>query len=118
MALTLNTNIVPTWYTLSSDEDDAAPAKFKLKPLDGEQYIEVFAESEMSRNGDIKLNGLGLKLALRYGVVGWENIDDERGKAIKFSIHNIKKFPMEVLSELATEVVNRSTPDEDELKNS
>jgi len=118
MALTINTNISPAWYVLESEVNDELPAKFKIKPLDGEQYIEVFAEGEVTRLGDLKLNGLGLKMALRYGLTGWENINDANNKPIKFSTHNIRKLPMEVLSELASEVINRSTPSEDEIKNS
>lgn len=118
MAITLQTKITPQWYTIESEVEEDQPAKFKIKPLDGEQYMEIFAEGEMTRNGDLKLTGLGLKMAVRHGVVGWENIFDESGKVLKFSTHNLKKLPMEILSELASEVVNRSSPDEVESKNS
>ena len=118
MALTLQTKIASSFYILSGQEDEEQPAKIKIKPLDGEQYLEVFAESDQTRGGDLKLTGLGLKLALRHGIIGWENIFGENGKRIKFSPHNVKMLPMEVLAEVASEIVNRSSPDEDELKNS
>lgn len=118
MALTLQKKVASAFHTLSGQEDEEQKAKVKLKPLDGEQYMEVFTEAEQTRTGDLKLTGLGLKLALRYGIIGWENILDESGKKLKFSPHSIKMLPMEVLSELASEIINRSSPDEEELKNS
>lgn len=118
MALTLHTKVASGWYILSDQEGDEQPAKIKIKPLDGEQYMEVFAESEQTRGLELKLTGLGLKLTLRYGIIGWENIFDEKGKKLKFSPHNIKMLPMEVLAELSSEIINRSSPDEEELKNS
>lgn len=118
MALTLQTKVASGFYILSDQEGEEQPAKIKIKPLNGEQYMEVFTESEQSRNGDLKLTGLGMKMALRYGIIGWENIFDENNKKVKFSPHNIKMLPMVVLAEVASEIINRSTPDEEELKNS
>ena len=111
-------NMSPDWYTPESEEDEEKPSKFKIKPLNGEQFMEVVADSETDRSGDIRLNGRGLKLALRYGIIDWENIEKENGIPLKFSVHNLKLLPMEVLSDLASEIVNRSAMEDDETKNS
>ena len=118
MALHLQKKVASSWYVLSNQDGEEQPAKIKIKPLDGEQYMEVFTESEQTRGGDLKLTGLGLKMTLRYGVIGWDNIFDENGKVLKFSPHNMKKLPMEVLAEVSSEIINISSPDEDETKNS
>lgn len=118
MALHLQKKIASSWYTLADQKDEEQPAKIKIKPLDGEQYMEVFAESEQTRSGDLKLTGLGLKMTIRYGIIGWDNIFDSNGKKLKYSPHNIKQLPMEVLSEVASQIMDISSPDEEESKNS
>lgn len=118
MALTIQNKVASSWYILSDQEGEDLPAKIKIKPLDGEQYMEVFTESEKTRSGDMKLTGLGLKMTIHYGIIGWENILDEAGKKIKFSQHNLKMLPMEVLFEVSSKIISISTPDEDETKNS
>ena len=118
MAITIDTKVAATWYTPESQEGDDKPASFKLKPLIGEDHMSVFAETEADRRGDLKLTSIGLKSAIHQGVVGWKNIFDENGKPMKFNKFNLSRIPMEILSDLAAEIVNRSTLGDEDEKNS
>jgi hypothetical protein len=117
MALTIDTKVISSWYLPDSQKDEDKPAKFKLRPLVGETHMAVFAETDQDRNGELKLTGIGLKAAIHEGVVGWENISDANGKPLKFTKFNLRHLPMEILSDLAAEIVNRSSATEEEEKN-
>jgi len=95
---------VPTWYTPAGQ--DGIVTRFKLKPLDGEEYGDV-AEHFSFEDGMLKLSNQGMKNALAHGLVGWENFTTEAG-AIDFSQAYFKTIPYYVRQDLAREIVLRS----------
>ena len=115
MTIQAITNLVADWYTPKSQLDDPEPTRFKLKPLDGQQYMNVMVESRDDGAGNPQLTPAGFNSALQQGVVGWENLMDG-SRPVPFNKRGLGVVPMEILLELATEIVNRSTPDDDEKK--
>ena len=107
MAINAITKIAADWYTPESEREEENPTRFKIQPLNGLQHMEVL--NDLYKSGPFN--------ALRYGLVGWENFSDENGKEIKFSAKNIERIPPLLLSELSTEIVNRSELGEDATKN-
>lgn len=119
MAIKAISTIKPDWYTPQCEEGEDEPTRFKLKPLDGTQYLDVMSEVTTSLDGDIQVTGRGLKLAAKWGVVGWENFSDpETGKEIKYSAVNVPRVPPVILSELVGVILERSELGEDQTKNS
>jgi len=108
--------IAPSWYVLEDERDDEQPTRFKVQPLSSIQYLELTSEAEEDKQGDMSLTGRGLIMAAKYGLVGWENFYDERGKPVKFSPHNIAMVPPLALAELAGEILTISSPDDAEKK--
>jgi len=118
MAISTVKKLPPFKYTPESEQGEDLPASFRIGQLNGEQYLEVMAASGIDENGDPKISGSAMKLALRFAVLGWENVTNEDGKIIKFSYNNLKNLPVDLLMELVGEIFARSNVDGDESKNS
>lgn len=118
MAISAVRKLAPINYTPESEEGGDQPSTFKLGQLNGEQYLEVMAASSIDEDGQPKLSGAAMKLALRHGVIGWSGVYDADDKPLKFSYNNLKTLPVELLMELVAEVFTRSSVDGEELKNS
>lgn len=110
MAITAMTGLVPEWFTPAQPESDR-PTRVKIRPLTGLENLEVSAEIGGGRIGDAQ------KIALRFGVVDWENVDDERGNPLPFSLENLKLLPVNVLSEIAIRIIRGSKMDDEKAKN-
>ncbi len=104
-------NLSPDWFTPDSEKDETMPTRFKIKPLDGEQYMSVMLETKTDPDGNLSLSSAGMNMALKYGLVGWENFDTPFSKA------NFGKIPAIVLISIASEIVNRSTLGGEQEKN-
>lgn len=117
MAITAISKLTAEDYIAQSDREDESPTRFRLRPLNGLQYMEVISELSRGDDGQLRISGKGMKLALQYGLVGWSNFRDSDGKEIKFNPVNVEKIPPVILSELAGEIINRSEIGEDERKN-
>jgi len=116
MAIRAN-NLVPAWFTPESEKESDNPARFLLKPLDGEEYLELITELGEKEEGGMTISGKGLKLAIRYGLAGWENFNDAGGTPLKFSRGNIGLLPVYILVDLAQEIANRSAVSGEQEKN-
>lgn len=103
-------------YTLQHQEGEPNAAVFRLKPLDGFEYMEVMTELVRTETG-ARFTGKGLGIAVKYGLVGWENFPSH-DNPLPFNTGNIKKIHGIYLSELADKIINMSVPDEDTVKNS
>lgn len=110
MAITALTGLAPEWYTPLQPEGDRV-TRFKLKPLNGLQNLEVSSEIGSGRVGEAQ------KLALKYGLIDWENLDDENGRAISFSFDKIQLLPVDVLSDISVRIIRGSRLDENASKN-
>jgi hypothetical protein len=118
MPITAISNLTPEWYTPECEKGVDDPTRFKLKPLDGKEYMEIMSEFRREESGEFTISSRGLHAALKYGLVGWENFMDSHGKDVKYSPHNLGKVPPIILQELAGEIINRSELGETERKNS
>jgi hypothetical protein len=105
-------------YIPISEREDAQPLTFKLKPLDGLQYLEISSDSKTDAEGNMYLTGSAYKLAAMYGIVTWNNFYDANGAEVKFSRNNIKSIPVNTLYELVGEILRASSLDGEQQKNS
>ena len=103
-------NLMIADYTPHSDRDAEVQTVFKLRPLNGMQHMEVLREFEVDPDDKKKgsISTKGLMIALRHGLVGWENFNDSAGSPIAFTRDNIGLIPPFILHEIAIEISNRS----------
>ena len=92
---------------LDKDLDDAEKTTWILKPLDGLQHADVMSTGLVN-----------YRLALSFGLVDWQNLKDQNGRAVKFSQDSFKDIPAEYLVDIASEIVDRSELKDEQRKNS
>lgn len=106
----------PDWYTPKDEEAAPNPARFKLRGLDGNQLGYVAPEMRLDERGQlVGLSGKGTELALAYGLLDWEGIENDRGP-VAFAPGNFALLPYDLRAELAVQVLVRSAPSEAEKK--
>lgn len=106
-----------SWWTPPSQKDDPNPTRFKLKGLDGTQNGYVAPELQIDEHGRVRgISGKGIELALTYGLIDWENFENDKGP-VKFNRANFGLIPYDLRVDIALEVLVRSAPDEDARKN-
>jgi len=115
MAITANRQMTATWYTPPSQEGGDAPARFKVKPLTGAQSLEVHDDFDANRG---RFMARGLRLAMRYGLVDWENVKDEQGKDLDCTAENFTYLPALIQSELGNHIIDLELLGAEEEKNS
>lgn len=118
MAIITANPVASRWYTPASQEGEESPAKFKIRPLDGEQLSEAMYQAKITENGGIELHPDGMRSALRNGLIDWQNVMDTDGNEIPFSRTAIRLLPWTERLDLAGEIINISFMTEDEEKNS
>lgn len=110
MAIKAISKLTEEWYTPEDQrglDESERPARFKIKPLNGIQSAELI--NELRQDGDkMFFTKTGLKLALNYGLVGWENIDID-GQDLNYSVANMSRIPATYLHEVAGEILEKST---------
>ncbi len=134
MATEARTGLVADWFT-PVDQRDALtdpdepetetnpivkvekPTRYRLKPLDGLQFMEIMTHGEHTADGAFVPTHLGRVLTLRYGLKDWENLD-HKGKPDKFSIAAMHHAPGGHLIECANRIIEVSAPGADDAKNS
>ena len=107
MSITLTSTLTPIWFTPQSQIDVDQPAEFKLKPLSGQQMLEVLCGPTPD-----------LMLAIQHGLKDWKGIQDTHGKALPFKLSKASMLPALLLSELANEIISLSQLGETDTKNS
>jgi len=114
MAIRAITDFSETWFTPEDQQGEDTPARFKVRQLDGLQTTALF--SEMRMNGDqLALTAAGIRHAVNCGLVGWENIENEKGP-LEFKKQNLKFLPGEYHSLIASEITIKSMMQDDEQK--
>ena len=110
MATKALTGFTPTWFTPTDqrDKDIDRPTRYKLKPLDGIQFLEVAANGDTQADGTFMPNHKGRLLLLRNGIKGWENVVDHDDETLEFNIARIKFIPAPHLVECVNEILERS----------
>lgn len=94
------------------------PLTFMLRPLTGEQMVEVCEFAYLVGNDLVNLKPRGVMLACRYAISGWENWHGTDGKPVEFNAATVAKIPYEFLKVIAKEVLERNTMDKETRKNS
>lgn len=107
MAITVLTGLAEEWFTPEDERGEDTPTRFKIRPLNGMEFLEVMAEGEQVGDSFVT-NHAGRTLLLRRGLVDWENLLEENGRPLKFSVHNLAKIPANILAELSNEIMQRS----------
>ena len=115
--ITALSNIAAEFYTPTTEIDEENPTRFKLKPLNGIDYMNVITESGTNADGNFVLSASSGQRALKSGLVDWENFTFADGKDVKFSIHNFKLIPAEILAELIGQIMSISSTDASAEKN-
>ena len=101
--------IVPTWYTLESDE--TKETAFLLAPLTSAQRLNVIGVNAHDMLGET------IMLVVKTAVKDFKGITDETGKALEFSLTTLETLPTHVLMELSKEIMRTSALTETERKN-
>jgi hypothetical protein len=113
----------PFWYTPEVDKDNPTPTKFKIKGLNGTEIGYVAPEFILGdEHGNVGagtsvvgLTGKGLELCLKYGLLDWENFENDAGP-VAFSRANFHLVEYAIQAELAMQVVAASYPKREEKK--
>lgn len=118
MATNVQNKITPDWYVPEEEKDKADAARYRIRPLDGMEYLEVVPHMFVDADGYIRYDGKAMQILIRYGLEGWENhCDPETGKELEFSRDAVRRLPPLRLKMLAQEIANRSQLTEGERKN-
>jgi len=118
MSITAISGLTVQDYICAADKESDEPTTFKLKPLSGMHYMEIMAEVTDSGNGEQRISGNGLRLAIKHGLTGWDNFPDDNGKDLKFNSMNLQKIPPVELAELAGQILSISEVSGAQTKNS
>ena len=136
MARTARYSIVPFWYNmqgsaeenreaerllglkegeLEDPEEDPAPFEVQLKPLNGAELMKLSDHLVVSKLTDkVDYTSEGRALAVRMGLVGWRNINNDSGVPIPFTAETALEIltPGE-LKLIVVQILNRSNFSED-----
>jgi hypothetical protein len=105
----------PFWYTPVADQGEEHPTRFKIRGLNGTEVGYVGPEFILD-NGTISgLTGKGLEMTLKYGLLDWENFENDSGK-IAFNRANFGLIPYEVQAEIAMNIIAASYAKEEAKK--
>lgn len=117
MAIKAAAGLVEEWYTPVDEVGEDVPTRFKLRPLNQMDLLEVMSEGRVSDAGEFYPNHKGRTILLRKGLVDWEEFNDpDNDRPIKFTSTNFHRVPAATLGELANEIMVRSVLTEDEKK--
>lgn len=106
MAIKALNPFAPYWYTPREEEGAQNPTRFKLQGLNGEQmgYISPEFILDPQTKSITALSGKGIDIALTYGLVDWENFQNDAG-AVPFVRANFALIPHRLRGELAFQIV-------------
>lgn len=101
------------WFTPPGEEEEERPTRFKVKPLDSAQLDQALDRATYDEKGNIlDLSPQGKIMALRFGLIGWENFGD-----LKCNFTNHNKLPWPIRYQIAMHIINSSFVTEDDEKN-
>lgn len=119
MAIRAADPITPFWYTPDSEKNKENPTRFHLKPLNGVEMFEVRSRIRLE-DGQYVTTADCARTVLRAGLLGWENFCDGAGPVV-FDVadraRNVERIPFELVTDLFSAIVNRSTLAETVRKN-
>ena len=101
----LRTLRAPQWVQLTAGD----PARFQLKPLTGEERMELSQQVWLSPRV-LQMPVGDMFRAVRRSLIGWEGIvDDESGEPVPFSTEAIDLLPEGTIAVLVQQVHSLST---------
>lgn len=113
MSITALTGLVPEWYTPESETESDNPARFKVKPLDSKQMVEIQAYHKPEGG----ISPEGLYRSMEISILEWENVLGVNGKPLKCTRGNVKAIPIEIIAEVGAHAISISFLSEDDEKN-
>jgi hypothetical protein len=97
----------PEWLTPDGQDDDpAAITRFQVQGLTGSAQARLAPELVSLANGDLVLSAAAVGVLLRFGLVAWENFDDDTGP-IEFGTNataNQDRLPYKLQAYLAMRI--------------
>ena len=107
----------PFWYTPEADQGSENPTKFKIRGLNGSEigYVSPEFVIDDAQRMVTGMSGKGIDLTLRYGLLDWENFENDNGK-VKFSPNNFALIPHLTRVELAMQIIAASYVSDEEKK--
>lgn len=117
MALEINAGISPYWYIPESQKKEEQPARFKLAPLTQMALIDAMEDSFTDNDGKTRITGRGVRVALKAGLLEWENVTIG-GEKLPCIGTNFEKLPSPLLRELSNKLILDAMFGEQEAKNS
>lgn len=96
----------PVWFTPAGQEKDDKKTRFQLTGLNGIQQAELQPEMTVRDDGvNLDITPRGQALLLRYGLIGWENFDNNEGPiTFSFPDANQRQMPIALQTELGNEI--------------
>ena len=113
MSITALTGLVPEWFTPDSEKEKDDAARFKVKPLDSKQMVEI----QMFHRDSGGISPEGLYRAMEISILEWENVLGVNAKPLKCTRHNVKAIPIEIIAEVGAHAISISFLSEDDEKN-
>lgn len=113
-------HIVPFWHTPESEKDKDNPTRFHLKPLDGVELFAVRSMIKFDAEGNLITSPECARTVLRTGLLGWENFVNTSGPVVFDAVErtrNLAHLDFNMVSELFSAIINRSTLTETARKN-
>ena len=110
MAIKSQPSLAPWWYTPEQDEGEKM-TRFKIKPLNGLEKLDIAGELGSNRFSSAQ------KVALRLGLVDWENLDDPNGQPVDFKPENFQLLGVDLLADLAQVIIKGTVLSEEQTKN-
>jgi len=107
--------VAPCRYVPLDQREDDKPFALMLRPLTGEQLDHVL-EGAVNNGDRLQLTPKGIKAALNFGIVSWDNFENDDG-AVECKPANYGKLYWSDRQEIAGEIVNMSALSEDDKKN-
>jgi len=117
----------PEWFTptaddaAEADEPGEVAARFKVRGLTGSQQAEVMPECGISDDGgDLGISGRAMALLLKFGLLDWDNFEDENGPVRFSKVARVNQdyltYPTQV--QLAGKIFELTFPVEEDKKKS
>lgn len=110
--------ITPFWWTPDDQKDDPKPVRYKIRPLNGMQRIEVNTDLKIGPLGLI-ISATGVRNVLRHGLLDWENVEDTTGANVPFSENidaNLARLGEQELIAISNRILEASNVGADEKK--
>jgi hypothetical protein len=113
-----NNPFAPEWVVLGMDAGKEGAPRYKIRALDGLQQQDILKEMVVTAEGEVTIGGAGVRAALKYGLLDWENQTDEQDAPLEFSRDNIRLLPGMRLFSIAEKIIYGSKLADAARKNS